>query len=180
MSHSGFEMLSFYSDGQFQHRYIDLNKVIADQRKFVSDILSTAIMKLEEEAKKHKETFKMEKLVKIFPETILYHCEKVLETVDLDQDQDFGLINLRMIEETFNNFRNTVGKRNMEFYESLEDEYQLMNHATTNLREFYEAQKQGEKPPIDTLTAYIFALFIRTKVIQLRQYAEEIDEDYTE
>lgn len=178
MRHSGFEMLTFYHDGRFQHTDINLDKIISEQREFISAILSTTILELQEEAVKHKETFRMEKLVGIIPEIILYHCEKVLESLDPSQSPDFGLINLRMIEDTFEKFRDSVGRRDMALYESFEHEYQLIDHATLNLRQFFEAQKQGDKTLVDPLTADIFALFIRSKVIRLKQYAEEIDNDY--
>ena len=66
----------------------------------------------------------------------------------------------------------------MDYYDSLGDEYSLIEHAIAHLRNYYHSKTIGEESKIDKPTAEIFATFLREKIKILEQYAQEIDEDY--
>lgn len=68
----------------------------------------------------------------------------------------------------------------MHFYESLQHEYGLLQHAARQLESFFESRKNGTKAQIDPLTAEILAEFLRMQFRDLVRYAKDIDEDYAE
>jgi len=61
----------------------------------------------------------------------------------------------------------------MDFYESLQNEYELIEHAINNLRKYYRGKNEIEKP-----AARIYADFLKNKIDELKAYAKEIDDDY--
>ena len=77
LSQVGFELVSYTCDGEFQHNQIDIPNLLEDQAKFIAGILDTIIEGLQEEDRKHKKKFHMEKLMAIFPSSIRYLFEKV-------------------------------------------------------------------------------------------------------
>lgn len=120
----------------------------------------------------------MEKLVNIFPATLGYNIEKVFEGIFRDDFAEFGALNLEQVKEVVENFREAVGRRNMDAYESFQEEYELINHAISHLQSYYRAKAGKENPEVESPTVKIFATFLRGQVDILRAYAQEIDDDY--
>ncbi len=181
LSQSGFKLASFFADGSPpQFRDIEIPGLIVEQRKFISTILATLIGNLEAEEKAHKAKFRMEKLVDIFPATLGYNFEKVFEGIFRDDYAEFGALNLEQIREVVQKFRKAVGRRNKDFYQSLQDEYDLIDDAIFNMDKYYRAKVGGDKSEVETPTAKIFATFLRGQVDTLKEYAQEIDDDYAE
>jgi hypothetical protein len=181
MTHEGFEILSFFSDGGHQQRYIQIPELIDDQREYIAEILDTLIEKLDREEKEYKEKFQMEKLVAIFPPSIEYHCNNIIESVAKeDTTPSFGVANLEVVKNAIENFRESVGRRDRELYESLEDDYTLIGHAVLYLEKFFQTRDRSEDPLLEPATARIFAFFLRSKVQTLEIYAQEIDNEYAE
>jgi hypothetical protein len=178
LSQSGFELLSYFSDGNFEHRYVDIPQLIADQKKYISEILAIVISELELEEKAHKEKFRMEKLSAIFPSTIGYQFEKLFECIRGGKLPGFGVGSLEIIKKTVLEFRNAVGRRDRAYQESLQDEYELIERAIDHLKKFCGARERGEEPEIEEATARIFFIFLKNQVYVLQQRAREFDEDY--
>jgi hypothetical protein len=181
MTRAGFQMGSFFSDGRYQHKDIHIPGLIGDQREYVAEILDALIEKLDTEEKTHKAKFRMEKLLAIFPDSIGYHCDKIVESV-LKQDTlpGFGAANLEEIRDAVRAFREAVGRRDRDFCESLEDDYALIYHAISNLEHFFQARDKGEEPKVEIATARIFSTFLRGQVQLLKTYANQIDDEYAE
>jgi hypothetical protein len=171
---SGFTLASYFSDGSdVRFRDIKTSELIIEQNRFISAILATLINNLEAEEKAHKEKFRMEKLLEIFPKTLGYHLEKLSEGVFRDDYAEFADRNLDLIIDIVKNFREAVGRRNMDFYEHLQDEYELIEHATTNLRKYYLGKNEVENP-----AARIYVIFLKHQIDELKAYAREIDDEY--
>ncbi|MBN1876419.1 MAG: hypothetical protein JXA33_19500 [Anaerolineae bacterium] len=181
LSQSGFQLISYFADGSSpQFRNIDLQELITKQREFISKILGSLITQLEAEGKAHKARFRMEKLVDIFPSTLGYNFEKIFEGIHRDDYAEFADLNLQQIQEIAYNFREAVKKRNMDFYESLQEEYELLEYARTHLNEYYLARTNGEEAKTEIPTVKIFADFLQRQLDTLRTYAQEIDQDYAQ
>lgn len=182
MSHTDFEMLSFFSDGKHQYKNIHIPDLISDQVKYVSEILDALIENLDLEEKTHKAKFRMEKLLDIFPDSIDYHCGKVVKSVLNKEDSPpgFGAAHLETVKNTVHAFREAVGRRDRDIYDSLEDDYTLIDHAISNLEDFFQARDKGEEPKVEIATAQIFSTSLRDQVQSLKTCAKEIDDDYAE
>ncbi len=176
LNKSGFTLASYFSDGsQVQFRDIKISELIVEQNRFISTILATLASNLEAEEKAHKEKFRMEKLLEIFPGTSDYHLEKLFEGVIRDDYADFADGMLDLVINMVTKFREAVGRRNMDFYERLQDEYELIEHATTNLRKYYRGDTRVEKS-----AARIYVIFLKHQIDELKDYAKEIDDEYAE
>lgn len=174
LNKSGFTLASYFSDGsQVQFRDISISELIVEQNRFISTILTTLVNNLEAEEKAHKEKFRMEKLLEIFPGTTDYHLEKLFEGVFRDEYAEFADGMLDLVVDVMNKFREAVGRRNMDFYERLQDEYELIEHATTKLRKYYRGDSEVEKP-----AARIYVIFLKHQIDELKAYAKEIDDEY--
>jgi len=173
LNKSGFTLTSYYSDGSpEQFRKIDIPELIAEQNKYISEILSNLIRNLEAEEKAHKEKFSMEKLLKLFPGTLDYHLSKLLEAVYREEYAKIAESDLDVISTVAKHFRDAIARRNMDFYERLQDEYELIDHATTKIRMFLRENK-GEKSAIR-----IYIIFLKYQFNELKIYAKEIDDEY--
>lgn len=173
-----FTLVSFSSDGNSITRNINIPEIISEQRKYIAEILATIVANLEAEERAHKDQFRMEKLSIIFSNSLIYNFEKIFEGLYREEYVELAMGHLEIINEAAQNFREAVRRRNMDYYESLEEDYSLIEHAVVNLRNYYQAVTISEKPEIDKPTAEIFATFLRERIKVLEKYAKEIDEDY--
>ncbi len=181
LGHSSFTLLTFFSSGApFKVRRIDMLQLIAEQKKYISTVLVGLVSKLEAEDKAHKDAFRMEKLVDIFPLTIGYTLEKIAEGVLKDNYAELAPAHLEQLEEVLRKFREAVGHRDKDFYESLEDDYKLVNHCIEYLEGFFLKKEQGVTTEGDTFTAQIFTTYLHDQVEVMKQYAKGIDDEYAD
>jgi len=174
LNKSGFTLASYFSDGsKVQFSDIKISELISEQSKYISDILTTLINNLEEEEKAHKEKFRMEKLLDIFSGISDYQIEKLSEGIFRDDCAQLADGVLDLVIDKLNQFREAIKRRNMDFYERLQDKYELIEHAKTELRKYYRGDTVVEKP-----TAKIYAIFLKHQFDELKAYAKEIDDEY--
>lgn len=133
LSRSGFELFASLADGRTKRRFVDLAAIIGKQRQSVRSLLLEVECRLEAEAREHTRAFREEKLSSLFPRSISYHCDKVVESVRSEGQQEFGAGNLRIVQESIASFRGAVGRRDMDLYEQLGHSYALIHHAIESL-----------------------------------------------
>lgn len=181
LSHEGFGLLSDYSDGKSEFKNISIPDLIADQRKYVSDIINMVNDELGKQEAAHKDKFRMEKLASVFPDTLNYDLRKILETTGMQEDAALGEVSLQQIKQTIQAFRKTLEKRGIELetYDSIKYAYELLEYPLNELEKFFQSVKSGSQSNINEKTAYIFAFFVKKQITELRQMAQEIDEDYS-
>jgi len=123
----------------------------------------------------------MEKLVSVFPGTSDYDLQKILETTGMQEDAALGEVSLQQIKQTIQAFREALEKRGIELetYDSIKYVYDLLEYPLGELENFFQSVKSGKESNINEKAAYIFAFFVEKQVAELRQIAQEIDEDYS-
>src|SRR5258708_1549921 len=179
MSRKGFDLISYFSDSTpTRFQTVDISALIADQRTYIAEILGKVVFQLNAEDKAHKAKFRMEKLRLIFPNSLDYNLEKVQESIFETKLAKFGAGNLASINGVIENFRQAVGKRNMELANSLQGDYELIEHAVGLMNSFFDSRQGTEASPAEILSARVWLHFIRTKIDDLKELAEEVDEDY--
>jgi hypothetical protein len=177
MSKEGFQLLSFYSDDRQEFRDISIPKLIADQRKFISEMLILVIQTLQAEVDDHKKKFRMEKLVQLFPHTLGYAFEKTGQGLSYGPVQ-IGRYGIDTIKDTIQKFNEAVKRRDMEAYTNLLDELKYIQHAITKIEQLLNDRESGTDAPENEYDGYIYLSFLEDKIFKLREYAKEIDEDY--
>jgi hypothetical protein len=178
LTEAGFTLLSLYSDGTSKHEHINIPELLNEQTKHILEILSMVIRRLDAEEKTHKEKFRVEKLANVFPDVLTYHFEKIFEGIFRDDYAELSAGDLEQVAGVLHDFRTAIGRRNMDYYEKLEDEYDLIEHAVSHLREYFRSKIAKGNVGIDHSAARIYAMFLRGETDSLRQQAIEIDEEY--
>jgi hypothetical protein len=177
----GFDLLSQYSDGELKRTTVSITGLVADQRRYVDDVLQAVIRTLEEEEAAHKEKFRVQKLAAVFPSTLDYALQKVLQCTTTTEDAALGQAHLQEIAQALQAFRDALARRGIELdtYPSIRDVYQSLEYPLGQLEKFFERAKAGAGPRIDARAAEIFAWYVQRQVAELRAMAREIDADYS-
>jgi hypothetical protein len=184
MSSAGFQML-VEEGGKSEFRHVSLPDVIAAQRMYVRELLSSILTKLQREVEEHKERFRMVKLVDCFTSQIGYAFEKLSQGVHASGPNKaghahMGLWGLEHIRDVLASVQEALAKREIELdaYPGIGYLYGEVRYPIQKLEAFLESKKTCQRVPIDEEAATIFVSFLRTKLNELRDMAREIDEDY--
>lgn len=178
----GFQLLSIDNNGKLRFKDVSIPDLITDQRTYLSEILTSVIGELEQKEKAHKEKFRMEKLVSIFPATLNYDFEKVFEgTINATTRREHaasGTVCLKQIKQVLQSFREALAKRGAT-YDSINYVYELLHYPLNELEAFFQNVWNVKELNINEKTAFIFASFLQKQVDELISMAKEIDEDYS-
>jgi len=180
LSTEGFELLSTYGDGGFDVKQVSIPDLIADQRKYVSEILSSVISELARREAVHKDEFKMEKLASVFPPSLGYSFEKIFAGTREREDPSLAESHVREVKRVLQTLRDVLARRGIgiDTYDSIKHIYELLEHPLAELENFFGSGRAGAQPNINQEAAYIFTFFVRAQIDELRQVAKEIDDDY--
>jgi hypothetical protein len=171
---SGFNLTSYFSDGSSpQFTYVDISSLINEQSKYISAILTKLVISLELDEKKHRDKYRMEKLSALFPKTLDYYVEKLLEGVHREEYIKLSDGSLDIVITAVHEFLGAIKRRDMELFERIQDEFDLFEHATTNLRKYYAGINV-----VGDLDAKIYIIYLNYQLNKFKELAEEIDRDY--
>lgn len=178
---SHFELLSHHARGDSTITGINIFELINDQKESLSEILKEVIDKMEKEEKDHKEKFKNEKLVAVFPSTLGYYFGKISESIGKKDFSGFGDSHLDLISEILVKFKDALGNRDMELdaYGSIKDLYECIEYPIDKLKKYFQCIESNKETLFNEKDAHIYLFFIRKKVDILKKIAAEIDEDYS-
>lgn len=173
---TGFDMLSFYNDGTYRHMHINISEWVAEQRKYISVILSTLTGRLEAEEKAHKEKFRMEKLVNLLPQGMSYEFEKVSDSILTPSKRENGAICLKLIHDRYIKLIDKLKERGeYPANDVLVHEINEILYPIEKLEAFYEYREENNLSDKD---AYIFASFLSNKHSYILGLLKEIDQEY--
>ncbi len=172
LSKKGFQLLSTYSNrDSFDFRNIDLYELIKIQSKFAEELLTEILGALRKNENAHREKYMREKLAEIFHPSISYLFEKTSEGIRNNERRQFGLANFESINEMISSFEKKLEERGEE--ESIEYLKQELAYPTEKLRNYLNGDNT-----VDQRAAEIFLHYIKNKIEELKQIAQEIDEEY--
>lgn len=175
MTKSGFELLSHSRPSQFDVVKVNLDKAIFDQLNELSGSLRQTVTKLEEIDAMHKEKFQGSPLESIFHSGMGYFFEKISQGIQSIStgDRKFGQMNLRLLRETYENFKTAFQERKeLNSYTEFDlDEY---SHALDKLYSYFD-NPNGTMEEVD---ARIYLSYIRNEHKHFVGIAKEIDTDY--
>ncbi len=122
----------------------------------------------------------MDKLNAVFPETLDYHFQKVIQCARTGENAEFGAANLKMIKRALRDFQSALERRGLglDTYDVVQDIYDLLTYPLAELEACFQHLGKGKTPRINEKTAYIFAFFVIEQFKKLQEIASEIDEDY--
>lgn len=177
LSGTGFSLMTVFSDGRpYEHRYIDIPKLIDTQRKHLDLVLEKVIEKLRKEELEHRERHMKERLQDNFPDTLGYYFSKIFEAADDPSFFPLGKLHIELIEKCTAEFRQGLEKRGeWGAYSSINYLYELLEYPIKELKIFFS---EKGKSKLNSKDVYIFTEFVRNQMKELEDIAKEIDADY--
>lgn len=178
LTRNGFEMLSMWDDGKEEWCSVSRKTLIEDQKRDLSNILGLVVEELRAEAAAYRERFRMEEMVNVFPASLPYTFQNLLQATRAEADIARVVIaktGLGEIRGVLRAFTEAATRRSLE--EALHLDWTYEEHALTALEGYCDRLLAKQEPQIDHKTAYIFATFLERQIDSLRQTAKEIDEE---
>jgi len=152
-------------------------ELVNKQKQIHYSMLSNILKTLREEDMNHKKKHAKEKLQNIFPPTLSYFIEKIIEAIHGGKPAAFGAIHTKMIGDYLDKFKGALTARGIyEAYDTVKYEIELLEYPTGELRLYFE---NINKSHINQKDAYIFAIFIKKRLEVLKDIAAEIDKEYS-
>ena len=175
MTKSGFELLRHSRPSQFDIVRVNLDKAIFDQLNELIGSLRQTVSKLEEFDAMHKEKFQGSPLESIFHSGMGYFFEKISQGIQSQStgDREFGQMNLRLVRETYENFKIALKERKeLNSYTEFDlDEY---SHALDKLDSYFD----NPNGTMEEADARIYLSYLRNEHKHFVEIAKEIDTDY--
>jgi hypothetical protein len=163
-----------YGGGDGRSRSIDCARLIAEQRRCLSEVLAAAIEELQRRDAEHRKEFAMDSLdARVSPAS--YYMEKVFDALHSPDCGAFGCGMLDLVQKALTDFRDGLCDRGQdtETYDSIKLAYQQVAYPFAKLR----AHLSGEET-LDPEAAYIFARYLWSQLQAILSAAKEIDEEY--
>lgn len=167
-----FEMISFYpkTGKKTDYKKIKTIDCIEIQTDLISDILKKTLEKLNTEFNNHKEKFKDNKLVDLFPQTFDYHLTKLFEN-----DSAMMKVNFNVLLDTYSKIKIQISNRynSFEMMPAIQDLFDRLDYLLNKLEnDLLSLQRENEFE----LEIYINSL--RQYFQELKTMCKEIDEDF--
>ena len=174
-----FTIMSKYETGETNFEDIDVMALIQKQHAVVTRVLEEVWEALKVREREHREKFKGEKLIGIFPPTLGYMFEKLsLAAHGSDpHEAPLGAWGIQSIRKAICDFKAALEKRGILNESShLSHCFEELDQPTREL----ELYLTGEHSRLDPDNAPIYVYFVRGKVDDLQEIAKEIDQEYTQ
>lgn len=179
MHKNGFQLMSSFSDKELRFTNVNIPGIISRQRNVIEDVLKEVLEELKKEEKEHKEKFKGKKLVDLFPNSLGYFIRKMYEEIHRRKaPPSLGTTHFKPVEKALNDFRQALEKRDLwEASESIKYIYEELEYPVGELKRYFEGTIDSDS---SDKGANINLFFIQKKVEELKEIAEQIDEDYAQ
>jgi hypothetical protein len=174
LSHSGFTLMTVFSDSRYYPQQIGVPDVIEEQRKFVETVLNNLTEKLRSDEVAHREKYRNERLQALLPDSLQYAFGRIYEGTNDDTAFVLVGIHLREIETCLQHFTEALQARG-DLGGTASYHLKLTEYPMEQLKEYAADRKKAKLGDQD---AYIFANFVESQIDHLRAIAKELDEEY--
>jgi hypothetical protein len=172
-----FQLLSFSERDGIAFKYINVVELIEKQRAEAIRILLEVVRELKREEEDHKQQFKGKKIADCFDQ-VLYAFEKISEELRGDRVIGLSKWGVGQLADSLSRFEGALKERGMdiETYDSIEYLFGEIEYPLAELRKFLNTE-HSDIP--SSKAALVYAEALQSRFSELRDIAEEIDEDYT-
>ncbi len=179
ISKSGFQLMTVEpaTDRPPMFRNVSFKSLVDIQHARLEKVLDALLQALRKEEMEHRQEFRGEKLVALFPQTLSYHFEKVYEAARGRGAWEWenGTIHLSRIGEVVKDLQAALETRQIAGdYPGIEYQVERLEYPLAQLGEFFAERGEGRLNPED---AEIFTSFVQSGMAELREMAREIDDD---
>ena len=143
--------------------------LIENQKKELRFVIEKLISECQNKWEKHKEEFKMEKLYDIVSKAEEY-CSKYVLNLDGQGPPNIGQVNFKIVKDSIAQFKTSYETRGIPIVESesLNDIIVDIDYVIIRIEENNLIGKDR----------YIFAELLRYKLMEMKDIAKDIDNDY--
>lgn len=175
LNKNGFNLLQYNSSKSTEFLNVDILSSIRKQINAIIDNYSSIVDSLKEIDETHKEKFRNHMLEDIFHSGMGYSFEKITSGIEAHSpgDRDWGLKNLEVIKEVYQEFEEALSKRN-EINDWTEYDLKEYFHALNKLEDFLSNNDSS----LSKSDAHIYSYYIYHKNEHFISIAKEIDESY--
>ncbi len=178
LTSKGFDLIKTFPDKvepQFSH--VNIIGLVKKQQKIHHAMLTNIVKSLKEEDMKHKKKFANERLRDIFPPTLSYFIEKIIESIYGGKPAEYGQIHVKIISDLIYKFKSALISRGVyDAYDTVKYEIELLEYPIEELRKYFD---KFDKSHINQKDAYIFAYFVKKRMESLKEIASDIDREYS-
>lgn len=180
LQHDSFTLGSEYANGKSGHKYIVIPALMAEQLENIGKILESVIKELERKDNAHKKEFMMKKVVSAFPDTLSYYFEKTYEAIGKPEKIQLGRMHIGLIRQCLVDFEKLINERGLAIstYSGVNCIWGEIQYPLKELETFFNDIQGKDIPVINEQTARIFLHFVQEKVLELKEVAQEIDDEY--
>jgi hypothetical protein len=173
----GFKLLNCDEHGRDQFEDVDIEECIRRHQACIGDQLKRAAEELRQREVAHRMRFKDQKLSAIVSGQMSYHLEKVTEACHGGPDRRmFGALNLDFLVGQVEKFVAALEERGvLPASDFLAHDLEELRYPMQELKKYLDGE------PTNTLnprSSYIFAFFVRDRLLKLVKVAEDLDDEY--
>ena len=179
LSLSGFTLMS--ADGpKTQFNDISIGELLQKQEAGVIQALAAALGELVKREKDHKMRFKGQTVSSLFPDTLSYYFQKVVEGTLTGKGNrgrwQFGRMHVKLLIELAAKLRQAFLDREViPASDVIEDDLQDTEYPLQKLKMYYDSAKGHT---LNNKDAYIYVFFVKHQFEKLRTLAQEVDQDF--
>lgn len=181
MRDSGFTLMRTSNLSDVRFIDISLTKLIADNRLLATRMLRHMKEKLEAIEMEHRKQFRGEKLLDFFSNQTDYHFEKIFSAIHSPSSGNtpMGQIAADVLLEGLAKYRDALQRRGiLNRISHHEEELAEVEYPLRELKKYLNGDEGGALA--DKRAAAIFAHFSQQKLNELKETAENLDEEYGE
>ena len=114
LTKEGFDLMTIYPDGRSPlFRCVSIPSLIASQKDILQNVLSEVLEKLKTEEAEHKAKYQNQRLQDVFPSTLGYYFEKIVEAIHGSKPAEFGALHVRLVHGTVEAFKERLRERGL-------------------------------------------------------------------
>ena len=174
------DVMEYRQDGQGQVISVDITRTLCDNESLISQTLRELNSNLQSQITDHKAKFRDKPLTKIFPDSLGHLLEKISAGASDSNGFDHALAvaALASVEKLLCDVDKALLERGRpsQSYPGISLLWDELQYPMKELRAFFSEGDDIQKP--DPEAAHIFTWYLQTKLRELRNMCQEIDEYY--
>ncbi len=176
VSKAGFDLMTFEPNQRPSNlRYVSLKSLRDTQRVQLEKALYALLQALRQEEMEHRQRFRHEKLVELFPDSPDYQLESLGEAVRRSRWED-GARQVAMIRGVVEQFKVALERRRIAgAYPGIEHLIERLEDPSARLAEYFSERGRGRLSANDAETV---AAGLRNGMSELKEMAGELDAEY--
>jgi hypothetical protein len=172
-----FDLITSYPEKSSpMFRKVSIPSLISSQRSILQTVLTEVVEKLKKEEAEHRAKYRDQRLQDVFPSTLGYYFQKIVEAIHGSGPIELAAVDLRFVANTVDAFKARLSERGtLDAYDSILYLLKLIEYPLMKLSNYFTKTMHSS---INEKDAYIFAFFIERHIEELKAMAMEIDEAY--